>query len=209
MSTFVKICGITRPEDAAWARASGADAIGINFYSQSKRYVADDVLAAEIRAAASGLVVVAVMVNPTDAQIERGLRLADRIQFHGNEPPSLVRAYGERAFKAIAVASAASLDEINQYLGQGDEKAEGHFVLLDAPSATFGGSGKRLDWSLAKVASARYRVVLAGGLTPENIEAAVGTVRPFGVDVASGVESQPGIKDPERVKLFIERAKRT
>lgn len=204
--TVVKICGVTRPQDAAAAVAAGADWIGINFWPASKRRASIEQaieVAAAARAASPSVVVVGVFVDQRlegiDDLVDR-IPL-DRVQLHGDETPDQVAAAGARAFKAIALAGEADVERIAGYPGD--------TILVDTPSAGRGGSGVTGDWALARraVAESGRRILLAGGLTPDNVAAAVRAVRPWGVDVASGVESSPGVKDPDRVRRFIEEAK--
>jgi phosphoribosylanthranilate isomerase len=121
------------------------------------------------------------------------------LQLHGDEAPAQVAGLPLPVLKAIRVSGRASLDLLASYEVSG--------FLLDAPSSGFGGSGRTFDWELAGDAAERYRVILAGGLDPENVAAAIRAVRPYAVDVASGVESAPGVKDPARLARFIVRAK--
>lgn len=203
MSVIVKICGVTRPEDAEVAAALGADWIGLNFWPRSRRYL-DPATAARVAAAIPGEVKrVGVFVNFTARRVEEivrqlGLHL---VQFHGDEDPEYVRGFAGRCVRALRLGDPTDLLAIESFDGADT-------VLLDAPSDGYGGSGKLLDWSLARQAK-RFgkRVILAGGLDPENVGQAVAEVRPFGVDVASGVESSPGVKDEDKMRRFIEAAK--
>ncbi len=203
--TKIKICGVTRVVDAAHAAAAGADFIGINFWSRSKRYVetaAAPPIAAAARAA--GAQVVGVFVDATADEIAAVVARVglDIVQLHGAESPAdvvaIARESGRVAWKAIAVATAADLDDLDAWSVDA--------LLLDTPTPGRGGSGTTFDWSLAAAAIARHparRIVLAGGVTPANVARAVAEVAPFGVDVASGVEASPGIKDPAKVTEFI------
>ncbi|MGD1089201.1 MAG: phosphoribosylanthranilate isomerase [Verrucomicrobiota bacterium] len=199
MSTRVKICGITNPADAQAAVAAGADALGFIFYENSPRHVLLKT-AAEISKQLPPFVMrVGVFVNaPADFILraigECGLNL---LQFHGDEPPEFCRQFGLMSMKAFRIRDAESLKGIPDY--QTDA------VLLDAfSSATLGGTGEKFNWDLA-IEAQKFRkpVFLAGGLTPENVADAVRKVRPFGVDVSSGVEISPGKKDHAKVKAFI------
>ncbi len=206
VSVLVKICGVTRPGDARAAIAAGADWIGINFWPGSKRFVDDLSRAAEIADAARGeradAGVVGVFVNQGTAEIER-IALAvglDRIQLHGDETPDTCARLGDRVIKAFSVGERSDAERAAAFPAP--------LLLLDAPAAGYGGSGRRFDWSLAiEVIGAGRQVLLAGGLNPDNVAEAVVRVRPLGVDVASGVESAPGIKDAERVERFVTAAK--
>lgn len=204
--TVVKICGITRPGDAVAAVEAGADWIGLNFWSSSSRYIgpAAAVEVASAARAAGTVTLVGVFVNETTARIAEiaaqvGL---DRVQLHGDETPADCAALGASAIKALSMASAGDVARIAQFPCD--------TVLIDTPTAGYGGSGRTFDWSLARDAVATgKRVVLAGGLGPDNVAAAVAEVAPFGVDVASGVEASPGVKDPELIRRFVTAAKGT
>ncbi len=200
MKFTVKICGVTRPEDAAFAAAQGATAIGLNFWPGSKRFV-EDARAREIIAAIPpGVLRVGVFVNAhplvvTETLAELGL---DLIQLHGDErvagweelPP-------KRIVRAIRVYDDASLKEALTW--------DPAFFIFDAHTPSFGGAGVTAPWGLI-AQGARRPFLLAGGLTPENVGDAIQTVKPDGVDVASGVESSPGIKDRGRMEAFLRQA---
>ncbi len=201
---IVKICGITRPEDAVACIRAGADWLGLNFWPTSKRYLnlaqASDVVQAARRARADvGLV--GVFVDQPLGEVTGVLSALelDRAQLHGDEPPDFVHRLGDRAIKALPITESAQLDELAEY--------DCPVVLIDTPSPGRGGSGIVGDWSVAKTAAAERRVILAGGLTPDNVADAIAAVQPWGVDVASGVESAPGVKDHELVARFVEQAR--
>jgi phosphoribosylanthranilate isomerase len=210
----IKICGVTRPGDAAHAAAAGADFVGLNFWPRSKRYLPVD-RAPEVAAAArvsrvtdvtgAGPRVVGVFVNASLDDIVAAARRVplDIVQLHGDETPAdaaaVTAATGLSVWKALAATAASLLDDWLR-----DVASEA--ILLDAPSAGYGGSGTAFDWSLARAARQRLaarQLVLAGGLTPDNVAAAIAAVEPWAVDVASGVESAPGIKDPAKITAFI------
>jgi phosphoribosylanthranilate isomerase len=196
---IVKICGITRPEDAEAAVAAGADWIGLNFWPRSRRFVTVE-RALEIAAVVPGDVKkVGVFVDaPAPAVEETARRVGlDWVQLHGDEDAEYCAKFAGRCVRALRVAAATDLAAI--------ETVPAEMFLLDAPSP---GSGRTFDWSLARAAkSYGKKIILAGGLTPENVAQAVREVRPFGVDVASGVESQPGIKDAEKMRRFVDEAR--
>jgi phosphoribosylanthranilate isomerase len=202
---IVKICGITRPEDAEVAVAAGADWIGLNFWPRSRRYVSL-ARALEVAEVIPGDVKkVGVFVNaPAPTVIEAARRVGlDLLQFHGDEDAAYLAAFagGYRFLKALRIRAPLDLRAID--LLEGTDT-----VLLDAPSESYGGGGRPFDWALARQARDRgKRIVLAGGLTPENVGEAVREVRPFGVDVASGVERAPGLKDPDKVRRFVAAAR--
>lgn len=207
MSVLAKICGITRIEDAELAAGEGADYLGLNFWPGSKRRVSAElaqVLAAAARATSPDVQLVGLFVDQSDgevAAIAAALDL-DVVQLHGDEPPSMVAALASRGLRVWKAHAVTGPDDIAGIVAW---PADAH--LLDAPSAGRGGSGTRFDWSLAEAAvAAGHRVVLAGGLTPDNVAAAIAQVRPFAVDVASGVERAPGIKDEGKVRAFLAAA---
>jgi phosphoribosylanthranilate isomerase len=197
----VKICGITRLDDALAAVRLGADALGFNFWPRSKRYLPPGEARAIVRRLPSFVTAVGVFVDPTREEV---LRAADQsgiavAQLHGDEPPELCASLPLPVLKAIRVAGAHALSALASYEVQG--------FLLDTPTVGYGGSGQTFDWELAAEVARELPIVLAGGLGPENVAEAVRIVHPWAVDVASGVERAPGVKDPERMRLFIDRAK--
>jgi phosphoribosylanthranilate isomerase len=182
--TFVKICGITSVDDALLAIAAGADALGLNLVPSSKRVI-DIPTAAHIAATVGDLVeLVAVVANRSADELE-GLRRATGIrwlQLHGAETPADLEAVQPEAFKAVAIGGSEDIARAAEYGGER--------LLLDAKSASgeLGGTGKRFDWNLAQPLVRSRKVVIAGGLYPDNVAEAIHSLRPFGVDVASGVE---------------------
>jgi len=202
----VKICGLTRPADAEAAARAGVDFIGINFWPQSKRHVSCPraaELAAAARLVAPDISVVGVFVNQSLIEIAQISELVDLdyVQLHGNEPAALAEEIDLPVIRAVAPTSETDLDQIAN-LGC-------DYILVDAPSDGFGGSGKLASWSLARlcVEKSPVPVLLAGGLTPDNVAAAVAEVSPFAVDVASGVEDRPGVKNIELVERFVAEAR--
>ena len=204
METRVKICGITNLADALAAVAAGADVLGLNFYEGSPRRVSMKT-AAEISKQLPPFVMRAgVFVNADEDLVTRaigecGLSL---LQFHGDEPAEFCAQFGLISMKAFRIRDAESLKQLPRF--QTDA------YLLDAfsPEAR-GGTGEKFNWELAVEAQKFGKpVFLAGGLTPENVADAVRKVRPFGVDVSSGVESAPGKKDAVKVRAFIAAARR-
>jgi len=208
----IKICGITNVEDAQMAAEAGADAIGLNFYAGSRRFVATKQAARIALALPSRVQKVGVFVNATAEEILRicdavGL---DAIQLHGDELP---RFNGELRGKPIIKAfrlRGPSLASVPDYLKESAAISDSvRMVLVDAfrPGA-FGGTGERLDWQALGQWKSLICVplVLAGGLTAENVDAAISATRPAAVDTASGVEAAPGIKDATKVREFVERA---
>jgi phosphoribosylanthranilate isomerase len=203
VTLIVKMCGITRVEDAVSAMAAGADWLGLNFYATSKRSVTPEGgkrLVDDIRKQAPSAVLVGVFVNGDAALIEDVEGCFDYLQFHGDETPEACMRWGKRVIKAFRPANAEDVAAIDGF--------PGNIILIDTPSVEYGGSGQVGDWQLAKQAMQSGRkVVLAGGLTPENVARAVAEVRPFGVDVASGIETAPGKKDPEKMRRFVAAAR--
>lgn len=198
-STRIKICGITRPEDACAATSSGADAIGLVFYARSPRAVTIE-QAAEIAAAVPPFVsVVALFVDEPAAVIERTLSAVpiDLIQFHGSESPDFCQQFGRPWIKALRVKPGLDIARACSQLGC----ARG--VLLDSwQDGVPGGTGKSFDWELAPC-NLPLPVVLAGGLHDGNVGDAIRALQPAAVDVSGGVESAPGVKDVHRIRKFI------
>lgn len=199
----VKICGITNPDDAQAAVDAGADALGFVFFKDSPRYIRP----AEARGIISQLppfvVAVGVVVNESAETItaiaaEAGL---DCIQLHGDEPPILCRSY-RRVIRAVRVTSLASLAPVAACRGLASA-----FLIDTFTPDSMGGTGLTFNWDIAVEARQYGPVILAGGLTPDNVAAAVRHVRPYGVDVSSGVEREKGKKDHDKMRLFIRRAK--
>ena len=199
MSTKVKICGITSIADGLAACEAGADMIGLMLYEKSPRHVSLQTAAEIARALPPFVLRVGVFVNPTEELVLRAI--ADcgvtLLQFHGDEPPEFCTQFGMMSMKAFRIRDAGSLAALPDYSTEA--------YLLDAYSAdALGGTGAKFNWELAIEAKKLGRpIVLAGGLTPENVAEAVRQVQPFGVDVSSGVESSPGKKDPAKVRAFI------
>jgi len=203
VSVKVKICGVTTVNDAVLCAEAGADAIGLNFWSRSKRWI-DLARAAEIaRALPPGVMKVGVFVDADRAEIVRAIEGAslDAIQLHGNEPPEDCLGFAVKVIKALRVPRTA------ESTAQIADRYRVDYILLDADAgAEYGGSGRTFDWRLAAGVAAG-RLFLAGGLCPENVAAAVRSAAPYAVDTASGVEIAAGRKDPKRVREFIDNAK--
>ena len=203
----VKICGITRAADAGAAIELGADALGFNFFPRSRRYVPigeRDWIAALPEDVAK----VAVLVDPdwNEAMAAAALPAITALQLHGQETPEFCRRLAEEAIrfaKALPVSDEASVVEAPSFYTR--------TIMLDSARAgEFGGSGRAFRWELAREfikANPKLRVILAGGLTPENVADAVALVRPFGVDVTSGVESSERVKDHGLLRAFIAAAR--
>jgi len=196
----IKICGITNVEDALLAVKLGADALGFNFWPESKRFLTPVAARAIVAKLPPFVTTVGVFVNQPEAEMRSiAAEAAMQVfQLHGDEPPALCARLPLPVIKAIPVDQVKTLSRLLSY--------EVSAFLLDTPSRGFGGSGVPFDWSLAEGVSEVAPVILAGGLTPDNVAEAIRAVRPYAVDVASGVESAPGKKDPARLARFIEAA---
>ena len=199
MATAVKICGITRPEDALAAARAGAHAIGLVFYAKSPRHVTPARAAEIIRVLPPFVTTVGLFVDATAEGVRAALAEAPvgLLQFHGDETPEFCRQFKRPYVKAVRVK--AGVDLLQYAQDYHDAKA----LLLDAyVEGLHGGSGAAFDWSLIP-RGLPLPVILSGGLTPENVADAVRRVRPSAVDVSSGVESAKGIKDPQKIAAFI------
>ena len=201
----MKVCGITSPEDAVAAAEAGADAIGLVFWPRSPRAVTADEARAICDALPPFVVRVGVFVDAVRdemARIADSARL-DLLQLHGEEPPEAFDGLPRRALKALRVGEGFAPEDALRYEG----RAAG--LLLDTRAAGApGGSGRAFDWSLARGVREKSRfLMLAGGLAPENLRAAVAAVRPDGVDASSRLESAPGKKDHARVRAFVVAAR--
>jgi len=196
--TWIKVCGITRAEDLHAAVDLGVDAIGLVF-AESPRRLHGDQARRLIRDLSPHILRFGVFVDENPAEIARIVASAelDRVQLHGFEDPMVHELVGTRVVKAFRARDAGVLEEIATWGAQ--------TFFLDTWSHTVaGGTGITFDWSIAKRAAALGRLILAGGLTPENVGQAIREVRPYGVDVSSGVESSPGIKDHSKMRAFVE-----
>ncbi len=196
--TRIKICGITRLEDALEASKLGVDAVGFVFYNKSPRYIDPQKAAAIIRQLPPFVSAVGLFVNPTQAFIAEVLQTVPLgvIQLHGDETPDFCAAQRRRVMKAIAVSSADDLKQSDRFRCP---------LLLDAkaPAGVYGGTGQSFDWSALKGFAHDFPLTLAGGLNIENIDAAMSIRQWFALDVSSGVESSPGIKDAEKMRTFV------
>jgi len=198
---IAKVCGITRAADALHAVRHGATAIGFVFWPTSPRYIAPGDAAAIGSELPAAITKVGVFVNQPVDEIALIAAVAGitTIQLHGDEPPAYAEAFTLPVWRALSLAGA------NGTLAAWPMDVT---ILLDAHDPVRrGGTGQPVDWGAAGKVAARRRVVLAGGLTPDNVEQAIATVRPIGVDVSSGVEEAPGVKDFDKVARFLERAR--
>lgn len=206
----IKICGVTTPADARFAADAGADAVGLNFYPKSPRYVTPQQAAALVRALPAFTAAVGVFVGMPLRQVcavayQLGLR---GVQTYDDQPPN-EDTFPFAHVPAFRVKDAAGLEHVRRFVEAA--RAIGRTpaaVLIDSHvEGQMGGTGHRAPWELLSGFDVGVPLVLAGGLTPENVGEAVALVRPWGVDVASGVESAPGVKDPEKVTRFVKNAR--
>jgi phosphoribosylanthranilate isomerase len=204
MPVRVKICGITNVQDALAAVDAGADALGFVFYEQSPRHLSYQSAGEIIRALPPFVAQVGVFVNVDEVTIRRAVLETgvDTLQFHGDESPEFCHKFATlKVYKAFRIQSTGSLAALRGY-------ATDAWLLDSFVADQRGGTGAPFNWDLAVQAVKLGRpVILAGGLTPENVAQAVQTVRPFAVDVSSGVESRPGKKDHAKVRAFIQSAR--
>jgi phosphoribosylanthranilate isomerase len=198
----VKICGITNIEDALHASACGADALGFVFYPGSPRFVDPEQTRRIIAELPPMLTTVGLFVNQSPARIREMVEFCglNTVQLHGEEEPDQCSYPPCRVIKALRLKDGMNESAFSAYRVSA--------LLLDAyVPDKFGGTGQCCDWTRATEIASRHRVILAGGLNPENVSDAVRQVRPYGVDVSSGVEKRPGQKDPEKVATFIRMAR--
>ncbi len=198
----IKICGITLREDALGACEAGADALGFIFWQGSKRYIDPDEAKKIVKALPPFVTTVGVFVDERHDRISEIVDLVglDVVQLHGTESPEFCAAVKRPVVKAFRVTGEGVVSELSRYNVSA-------YLLDTYREGVSGGTGETFNWDIARKATVSGRVILAGGLTPENISDAVGQVGPYGVDVSSGVEMSEGKKDLERVRLFIERAR--
>ena len=197
----VKICGITNVEDALAAVDYGADALGFIFFSKSPRYVTPERVKEIISSLPPLTTTVGVFVNEDPSRMREILEFTgiDMLQFHGEEPPDACKEW-PRVVKALRVRDFIDLKPLELYRVSA-------FLLDTYSPGQFGGTGQIFNWDIAVEAKRFGRIILSGGLNPDNIEKAVQWVRPYAVDVSSGIEEEKGKKNLRKMKLFIERAK--
>ncbi len=201
MSTKIKICGITNLQDAEAAVEAGADALGFVFYTKSPRAIEPAVAKRIIANLPPFVLPVGVFVNHDLATIknvfdECGLALA---QLHGNETPTFCESLGRPVLRALRLRDRRSLLALAEYKGRVGIKG---FVIDAFSEQAYGGTGQTVDWSLAREVASVTPIILAGGLTPINVQEAIQHVQPYGVDVSSGVEESPQKKDHEKIHAF-------
>jgi len=205
VNVHVKVCGVTRSEDATACVQLGARSIGLNFVPASPRCVTVErarEIARAVHAMGTRLVVVGVVANLPEADLHALVKDAelDCLQLHGDELPDALLPFLPHAYKAVRIATAADVDHARRFPGE--------HLLVDAKvEGALGGTGASFDWSLVTDLARERKLTLAGGLKPENVADAVRALRPYCVDVASGVESAPGVKDLEKVRAFITNAR--
>ena len=200
----VKICGITRVRDAVAAVDAGADALGFMFFQNSKRNVLPSVAAEIIRELPPFVARVGVFVNPAQELVQSIIETTgiDTLQFHGDEPPEFCAQFDFKVIKAFRIRDRDSLRDCTAY-------RDFAWLLDSHVDGAQGGTGVAFDWNVAAEAVKLSRmIILAGGLKPQTVAEAVSRVRPYAVDVSSGVESEPGKKDHQKVREFIAAAKR-
>jgi len=230
----IKICGLTNLDDALVALDAGADLLGFNFYRPSPRYIAPEIAAsiiASLRAEFESFDAVGVFVNESLDRVRAVQQQCalDLVQLHGDETLEFCRAVGARAFKALRPQTAEEAEKlVERYSpsprpspagrggrtlpspsgrGVGGEGERPHFLLDASHPQLYGGSGATSDWTIAREIAAHHPILLAGGLNPSNVADAIRAVHPWGVDVASGVERAPGLKDAQKLRHFIREAR--
>ena len=207
--TRVKVCGITRPEDAGLAVELGAWALGFILWEGSPRAAEPDVVAGIVAAHRRRVETVGVFVDPTLDEVAAAVDALglSTVQLHGEVGPvfatEVARRTGARVIRAFRIGSSADVQDTDRF-------RFADFHLFDARvKGLHGGSGETWDWGLLRSRRAKVPLILAGGLTADNVAEAIGQVHPYAVDVASGVEASPGVKDPDKVRAFLEAAAAT
>ena len=202
MRTRVKICGITRLEDVHASVAAGADAIGLVFYAPSPRALKPQQAARLVDALPPFVQSVALFVNPTAAEVDDVLQTARPalLQFHGDESPEFCAGFGVPWIKACRIKP--GVDLLEYFTRYPDTRA----WLADAWVEGYGGAGQRFDWNVLPQ-QRRKPLILSGGLSPENVAAAIHQVKPWAVDVSSGVEAAPGLKDAAKLAMFMKEVR--
>lgn len=199
---LVKICGITNLDDALFASEAGADALGFVFYKKSPRHIEPEKARDIIKRLPPFVTTVGVFADQTETEIKAIISETniDIAQLHGEEPPEFCERLGKRVIKAIRVRSMESLTEIKTY--------KACALLLDTYDKNLkGGTGRIFNWEIAREARIFNKIIIAGGLTPENVADAIKVAQPYAVDVSSGVEKEKGVKEHQKIKAFIEKVK--
>jgi phosphoribosylanthranilate isomerase len=200
--TRVKICGITNSADARMAVAAGADLLGFIFYPPSPRYITPEQARTIVEQLPSGVTAVGVFVNEAVETITHIARTSgvQTVQLHGEEPPALCQQLPWRVVKTFRFTAQVQPEMLQHYAVEA-------FLIEGFQAEFYGGGGAKADWQRVALLHTYGRIMLAGGLTPENVQEAIRIVRPYAVDVCSGVEARPGKKDWQKVRAFIARAK--
>jgi len=198
----VKVCGMTNLDDVLSAVDAGADALGFIFYKKSPRSVNMKIVSEIVSKLPPFVDAVGVFVNETADKINK---IADRckldkVQLHGDESPAFCRKIKRKVIKAIRIKDLQSVKQLSGYSVSG-------FLLDTFSEDNYGGTGKIFDWNLAHPAKKYGPIILAGGLTPDNVKKAIQIARPYGVDACSGIESRPGVKDHKKMRTFIKNVK--
>ncbi|MGA9362802.1 MAG: phosphoribosylanthranilate isomerase [Bacteroidota bacterium] len=199
---FVKICGITNLEDALFSVESGADALGFIFYNQSPRCVEPETVQNIVAQLPKPVARIGVFVNPTVRDVTtvcQHIRLTS-LQVYGNQTDGELQELGTSVIKAFQVEKGFDVEQLRDYSVEA-------FLLDTFVRGKTGGTGRTFDWKIGQRATKYGKVILSGGLNPDNVAEAVRLVHPYGVDVCSGVEERPGKKDLKKVKEFIQKAK--
>ena len=202
MSIFIKICGITNVEDANLSVEYGADAIGLNQYKQSPRYINEKALSKIKESLDSNVLIVPVFVNPNENEVFKFLSIFPDcfLQFHGNESPEFCKKFERPFIKSMTIDNSISTCDYQK------EYASAKYFLLDSGTEDLhGGTGEKFDWK--RIPQDRNNLIIAGGLNTNNILSLLDYFIPFGVDVCSGVESKKGVKDSFKLKKFIDLIK--
>jgi phosphoribosylanthranilate isomerase len=210
---IIKICGIKTLKDALAAIEAGADYLGFNFYPKSVRFIEKSACAeitSVLKREYPNIKLVGVFVNSPVTEVKDILETCslDLAQLHGDETPEMVTSFSGKAFKAIRLSAQSVDPSVHPFLKSVPESALPAFLVDAAVKGVYGGSGVTADWTAAAKLAQQYPLLLAGGLTPENVADAVKQVNPWGVDVASGVESTPGEKDAAKMSAFVQAVKR-
>lgn len=201
--TRIKICGITNIDDALMAIDAGADALGFNFVPGTPRYLKNIQAAAKIIEQLPPFITTVGLFVNADAEVVQGTAdkcHLDMLQLHGEESPQFCQSLNHRIIKAVRIKNESSVSHLSDYRVSG-------YLLDTYVKGVLGGTGVAFDWQLAVKAKQYGRIILAGGLDPDNVASAVEQVRPYGVDVSSRVEASPGRKDPVKVRAFIQNVK--
>ncbi len=201
---FIKICGLTDEKQAKEVSELGATHIGVVFYPKSPRFVDIEKIKKIKDVLPSSVKLVAVVVNPERKDIEELLKVADLIQFHGDESIEFIKKFPkEKIIKAFRMKNEKDIEKIKPFV------KEGYTILIDSyKEGEYGGTGKKINTELAKeVSNLTDRFILSGGLSPQNITDLLQEIKPYGVDASSKLEIEPGVKDIRKVKEFIEKAK--